>query len=261
VQNTVGFIIFCLLWMMAPWYAWYLSLVPVTRLASSHRDRRVLYLSPVVSLLLLGVALLVLVPANRPGWLPRVGICWAVGGLWIGLASHLLPWWGLSARQDVAERRIGGAGWAIAAAQAGLALAFAFAAASGDVADAAGGLLRGALGTMALLGLWAILERWASLSEAITVGRDGGTACRLAAFLVALGPLVGRAFMALPEPADEERVQVLVGAPVALLLLALPVEWSCTRRADSPGGPPRRRDVAVALSYLAASVLLLYLTR
>src|SRR5262249_13278217 len=154
-----------------------------------------LYLTPPVCLLLLTLRLAGKNLTNARAWSLEFRSGWAVGAVWLGLIHLFLPLFGLDPRQDVVERRNRPAAWAISGALVGLTLCFAGAA--GDalpVEGVLGGVPWGMLATLALLFLWAILERLADPSEAITVARDGGAACRLAGLLIALGLLLGRAF-------------------------------------------------------------------
>src|SRR5689334_4395503 len=101
---------------------WYASLVRVTTLASSHADRRPPYLAPPLCLLLMPPCMLGRAWGAREGLGP-VLVCSASGTTLVLLASvAAFPLLGLSARDDVAERRNRPAGWAVAAAQLGLAL-------------------------------------------------------------------------------------------------------------------------------------------
>src|SRR4051812_38587589 len=95
----------CLVLGLPPlWLLWYVSLVPVTRLASSHADRALLYLAPLLCLALMPLCLL------GRGWAAQAGpgavlLCCANGMTCVLLASWVFPLLGLSARDDVAERR------------------------------------------------------------------------------------------------------------------------------------------------------------
>src|SRR5262249_20408154 len=143
-----------------------------------------------------------------------LAVFYALGTLVVAGAAWALPWLGLSPLDDVAERRNRPAGWAILGAQVGLTLAYGLATGgTGPRAVQSGWAPPGVglMGVLVLFALWAPLEKLLGFSEAITVDRDGGAACRLAALLVALGLPVG---LALPD-------LVPVGGP-GPVLLALP---------------------------------------
>jgi hypothetical protein len=122
-------------------------------------------------------------------------------------------------------------------------------------------LLLGIVGMAILFALWAVLERQAGFAEAITVERDGGAALRLAAFLAALGFLLG---LALPQllalPASWQPVQLLAG-PGVLFLAAVLLENRRGGAAVAPRFRPRVVDVLVALVYLGVAGAWVYLAR
>jgi uncharacterized membrane protein YjfL (UPF0719 family) len=170
---------------------WYVSLGRVTTMASSHLDRLPLYLAPPLCLLVMPPCMLDRAWGYRAG-LPPVLICSASGMTLVFAASLFFPFLGISPRDDVAERRNRAAGWAVAGAQFGLALAFALAAGSAPP----GSRLPEALGAGAMVVLivvWVVYEKRTSASEAITVERDVRAALRLAALLPAAGLLIGLA--------------------------------------------------------------------
>jgi len=262
MEHLFGLI--CLLILAAGlWGAWYHLLVHVTPLASRHADRLLVYALPLVSPLLLAIcagARWLFEP--RPP-LDRLSVGFGGGALWLAAVELSFPWLGLSARDDVAERRNLAAGWVMAGAQIGLTLCYIFPVAMLDPDRHTLVAIRlGILGTLTLFVLWGILEWWAGLSEAITVERDAGTACRLALFLPALGILVGRAVIALPEAIEAERpLSPALVAPLVLLLAALIVEPFCIRTPGPPGAPPVRRDFCVGLFYLIGAGLLFFVPR
>src|SRR5262245_23291390 len=173
---------------------WYLQVATVTRLASSHADRLALYLAPPVCLAVLAVCML---------WADWVGgglngarlvlLFAGAGGACLFVATFAFPWLGLSPRDDVVERRNRPAGWTVAGALLGLALAFGLAAGGAAPKAFRGPVPSGVAAMLALLAVWGALELVAGLSEAITVERDRGCAIRLALFLPVAGLLIGLA--------------------------------------------------------------------
>jgi len=292
----------CLLVVAAAlWGAWYHLLVPVTPLASRRSDRLLVYALPLVPVLILAIcagARWLFEP--RPP-LDRFSVGFGGGVLWLALIEFAFPWLGLSARDDVAERRNRAAGWAMTGAQVGLTLCYAIPVALVDPDRHTLVAMRcGFLGTFALFVLWGILEWWAGLSESITVDRDAGTALRLALFLPALGLVIGRAAITVPEALETKRLLLPFLAPLVLLLAALIVEPLCiafpSRLAGaagnssppSPAGqagnsspsplagegggggarevapavaPPARRDFYIGLAYLIGAGVLLLVMR
>ena len=115
-----------------------------------------------------------------------------LGAAWVGLASVLLPWFGISPRDDVLERRNRAAAWALGGALLGVTACYAGA----NIGDGPGWwvvVYCAALATAALFVLWFVLERIVHVSDSVTIERDGGSALRLAGFLVGSGLILGRA--------------------------------------------------------------------
>jgi hypothetical protein len=261
-ENDVGWVVFFLVWALVLWAVWYVRLVPVTTLASSHRDRRVLYLTPPICVLVLLVLLLGRVVGDLQRWHSSLLHCWSVGVCLLGVAVWAIPWLGLSPRDDVAEHCNRPAGWAIGGGALGLIVAFGCAA--GEVLGTPGEwsvFLIGPLSMIILLALWGILERLAHPSEAITVDRDAGAACRFAALLIALGLLVGQVLPALLSSRAVTPALAALGGPAVLLLAGVLVELARTPYGGPPGGPPRKADVLIGLSYLGGAALWSYLGR
>jgi len=250
------------------WRVWYSFISTVTTLASSHLDRRVLYIAPPTCLLLLFVT--GIVTASHPvGFLVEL-IHFFSEALLLSIAVWSFPWFGISPLDDVAERRNHFAGWAIAGALLGITLEVAKIAPETTMAngrwteDFTWKLSDPLPGTIAFLGLWAIFGKLTSLSEAITVDRDGGAALRLAAFLTALGILLGQALLELSpldqslfkQPQSWSRV-LRMASPVVLLFFGVLIELA--RRTRRPGHP-NRADGSIAVSYVAGSILWTYVT-
>jgi hypothetical protein len=288
VEHLFGLI--CLLYLAAAlWGVWYYLLVRVTPLASRRSDRLLVYALPLVPVLILAIcagARWLFEP--RPP-LDRFSVGFGGGVLWLALIEFAFPWLGLSARDDVAERRNRAAGWAMTGAQVGLTLCYAIPVALVDSDRHTLVAMRcGFLGTFALFVLWGILEWWAGLSEAITVDRDAGTALRLALFLPALGLVIGRAAITVPEALETKQLLLPHFAPLVLLLAALIVEPLCiafhSRLAGAAGNPspfplagegggggerqiapvvapPARRDFGIGLAYLIGAGFLLLVMR
>jgi hypothetical protein len=228
-----GFLVVCALVATVPWSVWYWQLFGVSRLASRQRDRLLLYLAPVLSM---GLLFLFTVAPTLPDQkdLVREVVYFLVGAEWIWFARLFVPLLGISARDDVAERRNRAAAYPILGAFIGLTLAFL------GVVDGAGPALRqetfgpilgyGILATVAWYALWWLLERLARVSEAITVERDEAAGWRLAGFLVATGLLLGYTFAGQLRAEDSTltlpHALVLFGLPVGAIL----VEVWCQRR-------------------------------
>ena len=157
-ENPGGFLLLGLFLALVFWSSWYSEFLFTTSLASRPRDRLLLYLGLPICLLLLALSM--------GTWHLRSVACWIMGAAWLGLASRGLRWLGL-AIEDVSERRNHFAGWAIAAAQAGL--AFAFGCAASNTNFALTGIVLGIAANLAFFAVWGILELASHPSEAISV--------------------------------------------------------------------------------------------
>jgi hypothetical protein len=247
------------------WSVWYGSFIRVTTLASSHLDRLVLYLAPLVCLLVFaGFELIAYLNAALPIYFLAL-FFWLTA---LGVLVFLFPWLGLSPRDDVAERRNRAAGWAIACAM--LSLTLACGSASADTADwapewrqaPAGSKLAvlPALSMVAVFPFWAILESLTGLADSITVERDAGAALRLGAFLMAQGLLVGQAAARLIVEPQSWNSPGLLGPPV-LLVAGVVIERRRRRRPGPGKARPTQGDVIVALFYMGFAALWIYTAR
>lgn len=177
-----------------------------------------------------------------------------MGAAWVGLAMSLVPYLGVSARDDVIERGNRAALWPVLGALLGLTLCFA----GGNIGDGPGWwvvVFCGLLSTGALFGLWWLLEVTVAPSEAVTVDRDPASGVRLGAFLLAIGLVLGRAVAGDWHSFDATiRDFFVAGWPAgAIALLAIGFEWAFAPTAETPsrsalaGLPP-------ALVYLGTAV-------
>lgn len=255
------------------WCFWVRSIVRVTKLASSHGDRLALYLIP------FGCEFLLVGCLSQNGSITRQWQWYGVGSFYLSVAAVCFPFWGwgLSPRDDVAERGNRPAGWAIAGAMLALTLAFVslaeaivmYQASLSSRPDNALRLMLGlaVLPIIPLFIFWGILEKGTNLSEAITVERDGGAALRLGAFLLGLGLLIGRSFPVLIELSlhltEEGRVwkqSLTLLGPFALLFVAVLVEVVRKTSSRLPGHP-QVIDFVIGLFYLGSTGLWTHLWR
>lgn len=236
------------------WIAWCLHLGRVTSLASSRWRRVPLYLLVPASVSVLWWRI-----ADRPGVLDVV----SGGTLWLVLAPWLMPWQGLDPRDDVAERRNMSVGWVLAGALFGLSLGLGTLLSGRAAGDPfMEGVKAAALGAVLLAAIqfdWALIERTGNVSEAITVERDGGTALRLAGFLLASGWILGLAlpWLVTSWPAARAQGVAWKGALTLGIALALPIVGCLLERkraiAARPVSVPAWSDGAVAIGYVATA--------
>jgi hypothetical protein len=250
--RQASMLLFAALAILAGWYA---QIALVTPLASRHRDRLVLYLTPPTCLAVLALFLIDWRAAGPAWWGETQTVGFYAGALMLVVAWEGVPRLGLSPHDDVAERRNRGAAWAGAGAMLGVTLAF---------GGTTGGtlatypfwlaLLLGVVAVAALYALWVVLERLSHFAEAITVERDGGAALRLAAWLTALGLLLGQALQQLLSVSESWQPLSLLAGPAVLLAVAAVLE-PLRNRTPVPCSWPRPGDVVVAVAYGVVAVL------
>lgn len=174
------------------WGRWYGAILMAPSLASPRGLRRALALIPLACL---GFLVLVLLSLSSSDVRPDVFSTFAyfcIGAGWLGGASILFPFLGVSPRDDVLERGNWAALWPVGGALVGVTLCFAGA----NIGNGPGPevvFFCSVLSTGTFFLLWLALELIASPSEAITVERDEAAGVRVAGFLVAIGILLGRA--------------------------------------------------------------------
>jgi hypothetical protein len=181
-----------------------------------------------------------------------------MGAAWVGLAARFLGLFGLSARDDVIERRNPAAARAVGGALVGLALCFA----GGNVGDGPGWwvvVFCAALSTAALFLLWVLLDRAAGVADTVTVDRDPAAGTRMAAFFVAAGLILGRAVAGDWSSAVGTVLDfAFFGWPaLALTLAAAAVERRLRPTPERPQGELIFHGLAPAAAYLAAAWLAL----
>ena len=243
------------------WLFWYVRIVTISRLASTDRDRAFLYVIPVIAM----VALLLLLFGEK-ATTAEIGAllghpCFVMAHFLVGVGACAVPLVGLSPRQDVAERRNHGAGWAIGGAILGLSLANG--AAAGKFLtlrdDSFLPIVVGISGMILFMFSWSVVEWLTGFSEAITVERDGGAALRLAAFLPLLGVSLGLAVAS--RFANESLKANCLFAGVAGLVVACSLLEAGFAKNRRPVSGPCKRDVLVALAYLGIAGLEIVLLR
>lgn len=136
---------------------------------------------------------------------------------WIGTSSFLLPFLGLSCRDDVLERGNTAAGIAFGGALLGLTLAFA----GGNIGDGPGWwvvIFSAALATATLLLLWVVANSISRIADTITIDRDVAAGWRALGFFVGAGLILGRAVAGNWHSAEQTTSDfVAKGWPVLLL--------------------------------------------
>jgi uncharacterized membrane protein YjfL (UPF0719 family) len=179
----------------------------------------------------------------------------AMGAAWVGAALWLLPFFGLSPRDDVIERGNQAAGIALAGAMLGLTLCFA----GGNIGDGPGWwvvVFSALLATTAFFLLWTALDRATGLADAVTIDRDLAAGLRLAGFFTGAGLILGRAVAGTWEslPATVTDFAAVGWPVVPLWLLAAALERGLRPTPAQPARPVVRDGLIPALLYAAAGL-------
>jgi uncharacterized membrane protein YjfL (UPF0719 family) len=116
-----------------------------------------------------------------------------LAAIWLAGAWRLFPFFGISPRDDVVERRNAGASYAVNGALMGVAACFAGAnVGNGPGPEAV--VFCAAMGSLTFFLVWFVIDlagsRW---SDQVTIGRDHGSGLRLGCLLVATGLTFGSA--------------------------------------------------------------------
>src|SRR5262245_10554175 len=166
----------------------------------------------------------------------------ALGAAWVGVALRMVPWLGISTRDDVAERTNPAAAVALAGALLGIMLCYA----GGNVGDGPGWwvvVFSSGLATVAFFLAWAVLESLSQVSDAITIDRDLAAGVRQAAFCVAQGAILARGVAGDWKSAGETVGDLAAHGWPALVVRALAI---LLERALRPTAAEPRRSLVVA---------------
>jgi hypothetical protein len=176
------------------WPAWYADVFRVNRLAAPRAYRLLLGLSPVACLLFLLLCLDTLAAkAVRESGLYKL-IYVVMGAAVLGVTGQLASVLGVSARDDVLERRNGSSLIAVVGALLGATLCFA----GGNIGEEPGFevvIISSGTALCTWFVLWYLAELLSGrvISERITVERDPGSGIRLAGLLAGNGVILGAA--------------------------------------------------------------------
>jgi hypothetical protein len=231
---------------------WYRGIFTVAPFASSFPRRIFCAFLPITSLTIVSLVLKRWSAVDVRDDMAYLLYYLGMGASWLGAASLLFPWLGISVRDDVIERGNRAATWPLSGALTGAALCFA----GGNVGNGPGFavvLFSAALSTGSFFLLWWLLE-WGSqpsLSDKITIERDLPAGARLGGLLLALGIILGWAVAGdWVSQADTLRTFLKVAWPAFVLTL---VAW----RIEQWFVPGRKRslpDYIPAVLYVAAAL-------
>lgn len=203
-------------------WRWYLTLLRVSPLNADTKSQVLLNLTPPASLVLLMIVLQTLAdPVYVAGHLDYTLLFLAGGACWIFGASETFSLMGVSTRDDAMRRRNPAAAIAVCGGVLGVTLAYA-GSNIGNGPTIWTTLLPAFVATTVLLAFWFILELIEGAYEAITLDHDVAAGIRLAAFLICVGAILGRAMAGDWFDWDSTFLEfVKLGWPAALLIPAM----------------------------------------
>lgn len=244
-------LVFCLLAGGMAWVAWFWQASFTAPRCSRFEHRWPILLAPAVSAGALYAVLArfsSLDVRDDPVYLTFYMV---LGAAWTGLAAWLLPYLGLSARDDVIERANPAAAQAIGGAMVGITLCFA----GGNIGNGPGWwvvFFSAFLATAALFLFWILLDRATGLADTLTIDRDRAAGLRAAGLFIGAGLILGRAVAGDWESAAGTAVDfVKTGWPVAVLwLVAASMERRLRPSPERPEPPLGSHGAAPFLLYL-----------
>ena len=203
-------------------WRWYFTLLRVSPLNADSRSQVLLNLAPPISLVLLMLVLQSLAdPVYVAGHLDYTLLFLAGGACWVFGASEAFALMGVSTIDDAMRRRNPAAAVAVAGGLVGVMLAYA-GSNIGNGPTIWTTLVPAFAATAVLLAFWFVLELIGGAYEAITLDHDVAAAIRLAAFLVCVGAILGRAMAGDWLDWDSTFLEfVKLGWPAALLIPAM----------------------------------------
>jgi len=174
------------------WIRWYHPFISRRSFLLRSRSRVALALVPVLCVFGLFLVLL--------GWSAdsvKLNFQWTVtylllGAGWLGVTQIIFGFLGVSARDDLLERRNSAAAWTVS----GQLIAATSCFAGANIGDGPGPevvIFCALLSTGALFLLWFLVDRAASISDTVTIDRHLGTGIRACGWLTASGIILGDA--------------------------------------------------------------------
>lgn len=237
------------------WYTWYVPAVSVQRLGAPSPGRMVVLWWPAICALVLFGVLKTISAHDVRDDLLYLTFYLVLGAGWLGAATRLLPYAGVSARDDILERGNAAAVPAVAGALLACTLCFA----GGNVGDGPGwwvvvfsaGLATGGLGL-----LWLVFDRVTRIADTITIDRDRAAGVRLGALLVAASLMLGRSVAGdwVSASATVRDFAVLAWPVLGLFAIAAVLERRTAPTPERPAPSVTTLGVLPAAAYLAGAV-------
>ena len=242
---------------------WYYRLLNVPDFISPLDTRLPLVIVPVACTLLLVIILKTLASSDVRDSAIYIMFYTVMGLTVLFVADLFFPFFGISLRDDVVERRNGAASTALTGALIAVTLCYA----GGNIGEGPGWwvvVISAGLALIGLFGVWFILEAATQITETITIDRDRAAGLRLAGYLVAAGLILGRAVAGDWVSLEATVVDfVRFGWPVVILVIvAIIVELAARPTVERPVPPVAAFGVVPAAAYIAgAAVVLVFLAQ
>lgn len=235
------------------WVRWYRDAVSVNRLAVRWPHRIILLGAPILCMAILFWTLSSAADIEVRKNFFYFGYYMVLGAGWLAAVIFVIPFMGVSARDDALERANHSAGWAVAGALLGAIFAFSGAnIGNGPGVEAV--LFSALLSTGLFFVLWAIAEWFGSFGEEITVERNLGSGIRLGGFLSAAGLLCGWAVAGDWVSARTTLRDFVWSCWPAMLLSACVIVIEASRRlAKQESAKGSGGSIALAVIYIASA--------
>jgi hypothetical protein len=251
--------IICLAFVAFTWLPWLWEAVACARLGGRLQDRWTLYADPLICAAAIYAVLRLYSSTDVRDSTIYTLFYLAMGMAWVGLAArYFLPYFGLSSRDDVVERKNPAAAHAIGGALLGITFCFA----GGNIGNGPGWwvvVFSAALSTAAFFVLWTLLDRFTGLADAVTVERDPASGIRLAGYFVGSGMILGRSVAGDWVNMRETVIDFgKVAWPVLLLwLAAVLLERTFRPTKENPAPSPLTHGLAPLCAYVALALFFL----
>lgn len=184
---------------------------------------------------------------------------WALGLVWVALAQRVFAFLGISARDDVIERRNPAAALVIVGQLVAATCCFAGA----NIGNGPGVevvLFCAALSTASLLVLWVMFDRIAWMVDTVTIERNSGAGIRAAGWMVATGIVLGAGVAGDWESVGRTVIEfaAYVWPAAAFTAAAAVLELRLRKNATNSWSNQVSYSTGMALAYMALAVFYVY---
>jgi uncharacterized membrane protein YjfL (UPF0719 family) len=234
---------------------WLLRLRPVSKLGAQPHHRTPFYLAALTGFVVLGIVVWRWADPQIRDNSGYVLLVFLMGGACLTIANALLPWLGISLRDDAFERRNFAAVLAFSGAALGVMVTYS-AATVGTGPSFWNNVFSSLLATGTLLLVWLMVAVFGRAAVSIAEERDIASGLRLGALLMGEGFILGRAVAGNWVSAEATvRDFLRDGWPaLALCVAAIIVEWMLRPTRGKPQPPVTTHGVVPGLGYLLAAL-------